>query len=188
MLRRSFIANTTSALGGSLITLSLPAIVATANAANKAAAEKQAFRALSAGEAAEYEAIAARIIPSNGSPGAREAGVMYFIDIVLADTDPGIHTPLRQGLEDFQATISKTYGRDSFASLNQEQQIEALRMIEDTEFFGTIRFLTLAGMFSDPSHGGNRDRIGWELIGFEGPGGTLPPFGYYDADYIKKGA
>jgi gluconate 2-dehydrogenase gamma chain len=30
-------------------------------------------------------------------------------------------------------------------------------------------------MFSDPMHGGNRDLIGWQLIGFPGP-----RMGYFD--------
>ena len=34
--------------------------------------------------AAEIEAIAARIIPSDATPGAREAGVVYFIDRALS--------------------------------------------------------------------------------------------------------
>ena len=188
MLRRNFIANTGSALGGSWITLSLPAILATGSTASIAAREQQAFRVLTADEATEYEAIAAHIIPSNDSPGAREAGVIYFIDTVLADIDPSIQAPLHRGLKDFREALLETHGVSLFSQLNRQQQIRALGIIENSEFFGTLRFLTLAGMFSDPSHGGNRDRVGWELIGFEGPGASQPPFGYYDADYVKKGA
>ena len=39
---------------------------------------------LSAAEAADIEAVAAQIIPTDDSPGAREAGVVYFIDRALA--------------------------------------------------------------------------------------------------------
>jgi gluconate 2-dehydrogenase gamma chain len=191
MLRRNFLATTGSAIGGSWIKLSLPAMMAAASTASKAAEAKKAFRALGTGEAAEYEAIAARIIPSGDSPGdspgASEAGVIYFIDTVLADLDPNIHAPLKQGLSEFQASLKSSYGASSFAGLNQQQQIEALGTIEETDFFGTLRFLTVAGMFSDPSHGGNQNRVGWKLIGFDGPHGSQPPFGYYDADYIQKG-
>ena len=35
-------------------------------------------------EAADVEAVAAQIIPTDDSPGAREAGVVYFIDRALA--------------------------------------------------------------------------------------------------------
>lgn len=187
MQRRNFLKQGGSALGGSLIALSMPAILATASVASRAAAEQSGFRVLSAPEATELEAITATIIPSGDSPGAREAGVIYFIDTVLADIEPGITEPLREGLAGLHVEIHEAYGSSSFAALNQAQQIEALQAIEDTEFFGTLRFLTIAGTFCDPSHGGNRDRTGWKLIGFEGPMGTQPPFGYYDAEYAREG-
>ena len=187
MQRRDFLKRSGTALGSSWVTLSMPAILATASVAASAATKKSGFRVLSSSEATEFEAIAARIIPSGDSPGATEAGVIYFIDTVLADIDPAILKPMREGLLGLQTDILKTYETALFADLSQAQQIEALRSIEDTEFFGTLRFLTIAGMFCDPSHGGNRNRVGWDLIGFEGPMGTQPPFGYYDADYASKG-
>jgi hypothetical protein len=33
----------------------------------------------------------------------------------------------------------------------------------------------------NPSYGGNRGKIGWKQIGFEGSMAYQPPFGYYDA-------
>lgn len=187
MQRRNFLKHGGSALGSSMIALSMPAIMATAAVAARAATEQSRFRVLSASEAIELEAIAARIIPSGDSPGAREAGVIYFIDTVLADIEPEITEPIRKGVLNLQDHIHESYDISSFAALKQVQQIEALQVIEDTEFFGTIRFLTIAGMFCDPSHGGNREKVGWKLIGFEGPMGTQPPFGYYDADYARRG-
>ncbi len=35
-------------------------------------------------------------------------------------------------------------------------------------FFGLLLSYTMAGFFSDPVHGGNRDMVGWKLIGFPG--------------------
>ncbi|MDT8322269.1 MAG: gluconate 2-dehydrogenase subunit 3 family protein [Xanthomonadales bacterium] len=187
MHRRDFLKQGGTALGGSWITLGMPAIMATASVAARAATEKSPFRVLSAQEATEFEAIAARIIPSGDSPGAREGGVIYFIDTVLADIEPAILKPMRKGLLSLQADIRQAYDATSFADLSERRQIEALQSIEDTEFFETLRFLTIAGMFCDPSRGGNRGRVGWKLIGFEGPVGTQPPFGHYDADYAKRG-
>ena len=43
--------------------------------------------------------------------------------------------------------------------------------------------LTLLGMFSLPSYGGNRGGVGWKLIGFEDAHVFQSPFGYYDRDY-----
>ena len=37
------------------------------------------------------------------------------------------------------------------------------------------------GSSANPSDGGNKDEIGWKLIGFEDQSYYAPPFGYYDA-------
>ena len=77
-------------------------------------------------------------------------------------------------------TVSR---RRSFASLTSEQQIEYLKGVDQTPFFNTTRLLTLLGMFSLPAYGGNRDGVGWKLLGFEDGHVFHPPFGYYDRDY-----
>jgi hypothetical protein len=38
-------------------------------------------------------------------------------------------------------------------------------------------------MFAMPSYGGNRDKLGWALIGFQDRHSWQPPFGYYDKGY-----
>jgi len=168
--------------------MTLPAMLAAAGVAAEARAQGAGFRVLSSSEAAEFEAIAAQIIPSGDTPGATEAGVIFFMDTVLAGSESGKLEPLQQGLLSLQNDLRETYGVDSFAGLENGQQIETLQRIEDTPFFNTLRFLTLAGTFCNPSQGGNRDQVGWQLVGFDGPLPTQPPFGYYDADYMKKGA
>jgi len=188
MKRRAFLGQGGAAIGGSWIALTMPAILASSSLAATARAEGGTFRVLSPSEAAEFEAIAAQIIPSGATPGATEAGVVWFMDTVLAGVESGALEPLREGLLSLQSDIRETWGAASFASLGNEQQIEALRAIENTSFFSTVRFLTVAGTFCSPSQGGNRDQVGWKLIGFEGPLPTQPPFGHYDADYMKKGA
>jgi hypothetical protein len=35
-------------------------------------------------------------------------------------------------------------------------------------------------MFADPAYGGNSDKVGWKLIGFEDRFAWQPPFGEYD--------
>jgi gluconate 2-dehydrogenase gamma chain len=37
-----------------------------------------------------------------------------------------------------------------------------------TAFFNLLRSHAIAGLFADPVHGGNRDMVGWKLIGFPG--------------------
>jgi hypothetical protein len=38
----------------------------------------------------------------------------------------------------------------------------------------------MLGMFIDPIHGGNFNKVGWKMIGFEDRYSWTPPFGYYD--------
>ena len=39
----------------------------------------------------------------------------------------------------------------------------------DLDFFPLLALHTRQGFYADPVYGGNRDRIGWEVIGFPGP-------------------
>jgi gluconate 2-dehydrogenase gamma chain len=139
---------------------------------------------LSAAEAADIEAVASQIIPTDDSPGAREAGVVYFIDRALATFLSQLAGDYRAQLAAFQAACRERHpAAGSFASLTSEQQIEYLNGVDQTPFFTTTRLLTLLGMFSLPTYGGNRDGVGWKLLGFEDAHVFQPPFGYYDRDY-----
>jgi gluconate 2-dehydrogenase gamma chain len=138
----------------------------------------------SASDAADVEAVTAQIIPTDDSPGAREAGAVYFIDRALATFFSQLASDYRSQLEAFQAASRQQHpGAQSFASLPSGQQIAYLKTIDKTPFFNTTRLLTLLGMFSLPSYGGNRSGVGWKLIGFEDAHIFQPPFGYYDRDY-----
>ena len=145
------------------------------------------FSVLTEEEAQEFHAIAARIIPTDETPGATEAGVIYFIDNVLNDDRESEHETLRLGLRELQIAAALGFNASYFHELEPEQQDQLLTEAQDTAFFGTIRFLTIAGMFSLPEYGGNRDNVGYQLIGFEDRHAWQPPFGSYDADYIQRG-
>ncbi|HET9268539.1 MAG TPA: gluconate 2-dehydrogenase subunit 3 family protein, partial [Vicinamibacterales bacterium] len=139
---------------------------------------------LSAADAADLDAIAAQIIPTDDTPGAREAGVVYFIDRALAGFLSQLARDYRAQLAEFQALCRKQHaGVASFARLSSDQQIAFLKTVDRTPFFDTTRLLTLLGMFSVPEYGGNRGGTGWALIGFEDRHFFQPPFGYYDRDY-----
>src|SRR5262249_46360960 len=139
---------------------------------------------LTAAEVADVEAVAAQIVPSDDSPGAREAGAIYFIDRALATFFSQLAVDYRKQLASFQAGYRERYpAARSFASLTSDQQMEYLKSIDETPCFNTTRLLTLLGMFTLPVYGGNRNGAGWKLIGFEDRHVFNPPFGYYDRDY-----
>jgi gluconate 2-dehydrogenase gamma chain len=139
---------------------------------------------LTAAEAADVAAIAAQIIPTDDSPGASDAGVVYFIDRALATFFSQLSNDYRAQLAAFQAACRERHrSAPSFASLSSAQQIAYLETVDQTPFFTTTRLLTLLGMFSLPAYGGNRNGVGWKLLGFEDAHIFRPPFGYYDRDY-----
>jgi hypothetical protein len=51
--------------------------------------------------------------------------------------------------------------------------------------FDVLRSMVLAGFLSDPNLGGNKDSVGWNLIGFDAEPVHEPPFGYYDAELLS---
>ena len=140
------------------------------------------FQALDAEMAAEIDAITSQIIPSTDGPGAREAGVVYFIDRALATFDAGLRDSYRMGMAGVQQKRQEMFpGSASVAGLKSEQQIQLIRSIEGSDFFELLRTHTMYGFLGNPSYGGNRDRVGWKLIGFDNRMAYQPPFGYYDA-------
>jgi gluconate 2-dehydrogenase gamma chain len=139
---------------------------------------------LTPAEAADVEAIAAQIVPTDDTPGAREAGVVHFIDRALATFFAQIAPDYRRQLAGFQEACRAQHPEAaSFASLTSDQQIAFLKTVDRTTFFTTTCLLTMFGMFVRPEYGGNRDGVGWALIGFEDRHMFQPPFGYYDRDY-----
>lgn len=184
--RRRFIGGTGAAAGGAMARLSWPAVLAAAQAACTARDEGAEFRTLTAAEAREIEAFSARILPTTDTPGAREAGVVYFFDNVLGDQMAGMLDGIRGTLPAFQAGIGERFpGAEVLSDLDAADQDAWIAQNEDAPFFGMARTLTLIGFFAMSKYGGNRDNIAWKLIDFDGHGAARPPFGYYDAEYTE---
>lgn len=182
--RRAFLHATGTAAGASWLALHFPGLLAAAEAAAAARDAGAAFARLSPAEAAALEAIAARIIPTDDTPGASEAGVIHFIDQALGDFMAEAAGELRAGIETVDSLAAEADEGQRFADLPPEGQDAVLHAIEETPFFGLMHYLTVAGMFALPSYGGNRDHLGWQLLGFDHRHGWVPPFGYYDAEVM----
>jgi gluconate 2-dehydrogenase gamma chain len=181
--RRSLLQAIAALIGAAALPPGWAEIAQTAHAAVLSGDAQMSW--LSAPEAADIEAVAAQIIPTDDTPGAREAGVVYFIDRALATFLSQLASDYRAQLAGFQAAFREHHpGAASFASLASEQQVDYLRAVDHTAFFDTTRLLTLLGMFSLPAYGGNRDGAGWKLVGFEDRHFFQPPFGYYDRGYL----
>jgi gluconate 2-dehydrogenase gamma chain len=110
--------------------------------------------------AAEYamvERLAEMIIPSDATPGAKEAGVAEFIDFMVA-SDPEQQYDFRTGLTGLNARCERTLGK-SFVQLSPDQQTSLLEAVaykdkgrpgekDGRSFFSAFRELTLIGFYT----------------------------------------
>ena len=172
-------------------------------------------------------AAMARMIPTDDTPGAREAGTVDFVDRYLAGLGAIYAKPDGSGFETLEgrqawawqqridslrgtyaagiAALDR-YSRDmygaDFADLPDSDQDAALRALESgagpgaagiaqeqvirhggpiepalqqtstetkLDFVPLLAMHTRQGFYADPIYGGNRGRVGWDVIGFPGP-------------------
>lgn len=163
--------------------MGLPAVLSSCERAWEQAGSAQEFTTLTPSEALELEAVAARIFPATDTPGAREAGVIHFLDTTFGSVFSQALDPIRGSLKSIAGKVEEKHGAAAtFASLSEEDQDEIMEGIASEPYFTLIRFVVICGMFSHPKYGGNRDKVGWELLGFEDQHAWQPPFGHYDAE------
>jgi len=126
-------------------------------------------RFFSSDEYATLELLTDLIIPSDGSPGAREAGVSEFIDFMVA-SDPKIQYRFRYGLS-WIDTHARWLHNKAFRELAAEQQTDILEHLaykdqhrpreEDGQaFFKLVREYTVMGFYTS--------RIGLEELDYPG--------------------
>jgi gluconate 2-dehydrogenase gamma chain len=189
--RRRFLFATGGALAGTWAACNWPAIAAAAahaeHAGHAASTDRSIspqFALLSVADAADVEAIASQILPSGASPGAREAHAVYFIDRALATFFSDRAAPFRVGLAEFRQAFGQAYPQvASFSAASAAEQTRFLTSVERTDFFASLRMLTIVGTLCSPSYGGNFEGTGWKLLGFRDQHVFTPPFGYYDRGY-----
>lgn len=182
--RREFLQHSGTLLGGAWLMGLGPAFEAAGRHAKRALNEGLPFAVLTPREARDMEAVASVMIPTDDTPGAREAGVVHFIDRALESFFAELVPPVRGWLGGLQSYVQDQHdGIDGFADLSEATQADVLREVEAQGGpFGLIRILVMLGMFSHPDHGGNQGEVGWSLLGYETAPAYQPPFGYYDAE------
>ena len=176
---------------------------------------------------ATVQAAMARIIPTDDTPGATEAGTIDFLDRYLSGTGfiyalpdgsgfeeltglreqawrqriDAIREAYTTGVTDLDDLSRKRHGH-AFVDLSPEQQDHTLHELEkpykeqeaeleraqinlygapvepalqqtnaeiDLGFVPLLALHTRQGFYADPIYGGNRNRVGWDVIGFPGP-------------------
>ncbi|TQM13321.1 gluconate 2-dehydrogenase subunit 3 family protein [Pseudonocardia kunmingensis] len=166
------------------------------------------------------EAAAARIVPSDHDPGAREARVVVFIDRYLSGIDYifaaadgsgflkltgkfadawrarmyDMQRTYREGITALDAVAQEQFSKPftDLAEAEQDLVLEAYSgapkpspvtlgaslavgtFLQGTfdqglPFFEALCLHVRQGFYCDPVYGGNKDRMGWKVIGFPGP-------------------
>lgn len=201
---------------------------------------------------ATIAAAMARMIPTDDTPGAAEAGTIDFLDGYLSGTDRIYAAPDGNGFEvltgrrleawtqrlevvraryvagvrALDAAAERRGGR--FVDLSGEEQDDVLREVErpegreqeadaarakvalygapveaalqqtsaevDLGFVPLLALHTRQGFYADPVYGGNRDHVGWKVIGFPGPAslaevhqGRYTTIDYFAEDRVHPG-
>jgi gluconate 2-dehydrogenase gamma chain len=130
-------------------------------------------------DALTVEAFAERIMPgAPDKPGARDAGVLNYIDLALAGAYADRQDFYRRGLAALDGYCRAAHN-EPFVKLDAARQDEVITALEAGKatgfswpsaqaFFNTVRTHVMEGMFADPVYGGNKDFAGWMLVGFPG--------------------
>ncbi len=100
-------------------------------------------------------------------------------DNPLASTslEVDLRNKYRNGLAQLEASSQTTYGLP-FLQLTALQQANVLNNKSDPVFVDFVTLLTyhtIEGILAAPEYGGNRERLGWQLVGFDG---DSQPLGY----------
>ncbi len=199
--RRDFLSNSLAGISAVWLSANLPELLAASARAREAAESPAAVKLefFTPEQAVEVEAITARIIPTDDMPGAREAGVVYFIDRALTTFASDDQKTYREGLPELQERAKEIFPDISkFSAATPDQQDAILHSFDEPaeargrafrartsakDFFETLRVHTVVAFLLDPDSGGDSKGIGWKVIGREREHMFQPPFGYYDEDY-----
>ncbi|CAA9583187.1 MAG: hypothetical protein AVDCRST_MAG59-5083 [uncultured Thermomicrobiales bacterium] len=78
-----------------------------------------------------------------------------------------ILTELEQAAPESAAELDQAQATAAWAPVEPAMQQTSAEV--DLAFLPLLALHTRQGFYADPVYGGNRDRVGWQLIGFEGP-------------------
>ena len=134
------------------------------------------FRFLNPAQAAAVEAVTDQIIPADDQPGAKAAGVVHYIDLLLTSVRKDLVPAYSAGVPRLDA-MARQIGGKRFAELPFSEQTKVLEKLELDEtpiikglsgrsFFELMRGQTLGGFYGDPNH--DRSSVGWKNLGFSG--------------------
>jgi gluconate 2-dehydrogenase gamma chain len=159
----------------------LAAAAATAAGATGCGGTGTPWRVLSVEEARTLAAVVDQLIPPDQDPGAAWAGVVNYIDLQLAGHYRKHWETYRKGIAGVDET-SRALAGNKFVDVPDEKQIAVLKALESghapgntwnrlppRQFFTLVLTHTMQGFYGDPRHGGNREGVGWKMLGLAYP-------------------
>jgi gluconate 2-dehydrogenase gamma chain len=121
-------------------------------------------------------AICEQLIPKDESPGATDAGVVYYIDRQLAEVFHYDQDTYRNGIKNLQALCMENY-KTNFESLSPDIQVKLLNAMESnqisedkwpkgkpSDFFNLVLSHAMQGFYGSPIHGGNKNHISFKML------------------------
>jgi len=139
------------------------------------------YRFFTPDEAKCIIALCEQIIPKDESPGATDAGVIFYIDRQLSTIFNYDQDTYRNGIKNLQAFCNKT-ASSSFELLVPAEQQKIIKMMESNQiketewpqgnssgFFNLVLSHTMQGFYGSPIHGGNKDYMSFEMLRIDYP-------------------
>ena len=135
------------------------------------------WRYLTAAEGEALGAFCECLVPTDEYPGAKWARAVNYIDIQLYGHFHKYGSAYRSGVAALDQVSREKHGKP-FAALDSKRQVELLKAVEkgqastaawqpaeQRKFFNLVLAHTMESYYGDPRHGGNRERIGYRMIG-----------------------
>ena len=130
-------------------------------------------------EARTAAAAFERLFPADeNGPGATGIGVLAYLDRALAGAYREKADAYRLGLAALDLAARRRCGfrfmdcaadqQDALISDLEHGKLPDVRVPPQREFFAMLRAHLQEGLFADPAHGGNREKLGWRFLGHPG--------------------
>ncbi|MEI7829999.1 MAG: gluconate 2-dehydrogenase subunit 3 family protein [Prolixibacteraceae bacterium] len=156
---------------------------------------KSSWRFFTEKEALLVGFIVEQIIPTDEWPGARDAGVVNYIDKQLVGPLSRFQEKYRKGIFAMVTSCEELY-KKQFGELSWDEQTDFLKKMEsgklaellkdnlagqgmqktdhwadglDRTLFDLIRSHTMQGFYGSPRHGGNKNYVSYRMIGLDYP-------------------
>jgi hypothetical protein len=141
---------------------------------------KGKFKFFTQHQALVVQEVICLIIPTDDDPGAKEAGVIFKLDQVVANSDK-LKELYTKGIEWLNYMSQKVSNKASFIDLNRSEKIKILKISDSSSpshlykvspslyvntriarrFFYTIKRQTFEIFYTS--------EVGWQVVGYQGP-------------------